>query len=354
MKLFGQNTKLTELAGMIMSENILALEKQRLKGFLKINDKFLIAPHLNKTPLTLALCENKIKVVDWLIGSGVELNDPDSPSIIIAGSNCSLQTIKVLLDNGADINAKDNLGKTAMTVAISGKRLNVISYLIEKGYDLSKDYHSLREAVASENLHIVKLLIENGADINYCEPDMVYPSNPTPVHIAAKRNNWEILKLLIENGADLTVKDRYGERPYNCACENSNYEMMKLIEALEPTQWHDREKKLLELQNHGVPERLISIISSKERLIKIPKNDSIKYLIVNSLFELKMVEWNGRQFIDLIKEVDNYWNEGFLVWYPKGKCLANADYEHGTFKEICSVDDFFENPSTQLDKIVAN
>ena len=54
---------------------------------------------------------------------------------------------------------------------------------------------------------------------------------------------------------------------------------------------------------------------------------------------------------ELIKWLIKQGAEGFLVWYPKNKKLAFADYEHGTFTELCTFDAFMANPSAQIDKI---
>ncbi len=54
----------------------------------------------------------------------------------------------------------------------------------------------------------------------------------------------------------------------------------------------------------------------------------------------KEVFWSKHKFLNLLSDVDNYGADGFLVWYPKKKCLAFADFEHEEFKELCSIKEF--------------
>ena len=104
MKLFGPTTKLTELAQLIMSENIEELEKLFSKG-LDVNAVFKITEHIEEPPVILALCENKKKVIHWLLSKNVNLNDKDSPAILMASSNCDAEIVKLLIEKGANVNA---------------------------------------------------------------------------------------------------------------------------------------------------------------------------------------------------------------------------------------------------------
>ena len=60
---------------------------------------------------------------------------------------------------------------------------------------------------------------------------------------------------------------------------------------------------------------------------------------------------SGNSDPELIKWLIKQGAEGFLVWYPKNKKLAFADYEHGTFTELCTFEAFMANPSAQINKI---
>ncbi|WP_271766700.1 ankyrin repeat domain-containing protein [Aquimarina algiphila] len=350
MKLFGTTAYLTDVAKLIMKEDVGALENLVHQG-LDINEKMKITETLIETPINLVLCENKYKVLEWLLSKGVELNDKDSPSILMASSNCEPKTVKLLIEKGANVNAKHRIGKTAMSEALYANNYENISLLLKSGYEIDKDGQSLRQAVATKQMQAIGIFITNGVDVNFCKPNMVYPNNPTPVHLASNYNDLNTFKFLVEHGADITIKDKYGERPYNCAVKNKNKEMIELIKSLEPEGWHNEKQKLLDFKKYQIPTELVALLKNENRRLAFPKNKNVKYIIFNSILELNEVSWNHRKFIDLLNEVDMYCNKGFLVWYPQKKCFAFADYEHEEFKELCSIKEFLMNPEKQIDKI---
>ena len=92
------------------------------------------------------------------------------------------ETIQVLLDFKADVNAKDQRGSTP-----------------------------LHWAVAEESeVERVKILLKKGANVNARDDTDGY----TCLHEAAQvENNVEILKLLVENGADINARDNEGRTP---------------------------------------------------------------------------------------------------------------------------------------------
>uniref|UniRef100_UPI0026312A47 ankyrin repeat domain-containing protein n=1 Tax=uncultured Brachyspira sp. TaxID=221953 RepID=UPI0026312A47 len=63
---------------------------------------------------------------------------------------------KYLLDKCADINAKDNDGKTALMLASSNGDLEVVKLLIDKGADVNAkdDYNRTALMLASYNGHL--------------------------------------------------------------------------------------------------------------------------------------------------------------------------------------------------------
>ena len=57
----------------------------------------------------------------------------------LASENGNLEKVKALVVNGADINARDYSGETALISAIKKKRNHIAKYLIQNGADLDKE-----------------------------------------------------------------------------------------------------------------------------------------------------------------------------------------------------------------------
>lgn len=89
--------------------------------------------------------------------------------LIRACAEGNLDLIKSLIEQGADIEAKNNDGRTALMWACENGAIEVVSFLIRKGANINeKDNQGLTAlCAAAQNGHfpIVKLLVENGANI---------------------------------------------------------------------------------------------------------------------------------------------------------------------------------------------
>ncbi|KAJ6780463.1 hypothetical protein PWT90_01829 [Aphanocladium album] len=114
----------------------------------------------------------------------------------------------LLLENGADIEAKDRYSRTALCWAAGNGHADVVRLLLEKGADIAAKNRYSRTALcwAAGKGHaaVVRLLLENGADI---EAKNRY--SRTALCWAAGKGHAAVVWLLLEKGADIEAKDRY-------------------------------------------------------------------------------------------------------------------------------------------------
>src|SRR5262245_43202634 len=78
------------------------------------------------------------------------------------------KAVAVALDNGADVNVKNEIGVSALWIAAGKDRLDVLELLVQRGADVNaRDgiwYQTpLSTSVANKQLAVAELLIRNGA-----------------------------------------------------------------------------------------------------------------------------------------------------------------------------------------------
>ncbi len=166
------------------------------------------------TPLMFAVTSDvykyNIRVIDTLIALGADVNakDNDGRSVLMWASlkRIDTDTVAALIRAGADVNAKDDFGKTALIWAVSQT-----------------------EEETDCDIDSINLLIRYGADIN--AKDMW---NCTALMYAADNEvAVEVIDILISAGADMYAKDRSGCTALDYAKGNSNSELIKTLEELQ-------------------------------------------------------------------------------------------------------------------------
>jgi len=142
----------------------------------------------------------------------------------------TIELIKFLLENGANVNAKnkDSFDDTPLRVAVVRRDdIEIIKVLLEHGADVNATSNGKSTPlIVSNNGEVIKLLIEHGADVN-----AKYDEGFTPLHFASVNGQIEIVKILIENGADVNVKNDFGQTPKNMAWDPEVLELLKNAEA---------------------------------------------------------------------------------------------------------------------------
>ncbi len=113
--------------------------------------------------------------------------------------------VEQLLHKGADENAKERNGDTALIIATRGRNTDVVKLLINADADVNANNNigdtALIVASKGGKADVVELLIEAGADVN------AKGKAGSAVMVASNMGNYDIVKLLLEAGADVTEKE---------------------------------------------------------------------------------------------------------------------------------------------------
>ncbi|KAJ1476256.1 ankyrin repeat-containing domain protein [Baffinella frigidus] len=170
--------------------------------------------------------------------------------------------VQLLLDKGADVNAKDriNAGDTPLHAAASGGFGAVIQMLLDQGADVN---HKNKDDLNGADLNVltregasplhgaadqghgefVRMLLGKGAAVNLlrsngADANLASKKGEPPLHRAAKKNFLDdvIVRMLLDHGADVRARTRAGATPEDLASASGQEEVVELLRSV-ATRW---------------------------------------------------------------------------------------------------------------------
>jgi hypothetical protein len=124
----------------------------------------------------------------------------------VAADKGHVGVIKVLIQNGADVNRRDESMWTPIQCASVHGYGDVVKLLIRNGADVNAvnicNWTSLHLAASSGRVGVTKLLVQSGANVN-----AVNEHHKTSLHLATQNGYDGVAMVLMQNGADVNALD---------------------------------------------------------------------------------------------------------------------------------------------------
>lgn len=177
-----------------------------------------------KTVLHFAVENRDLNTVKMLVNLGANINKTNNQEMTpfhIAAYLGDMDIVSFFVENGADVKQH---GSTAIFYATCTGSRSVVKYLLNNGAVITNPHatKALLGAACGGYLDIVRMLIENGkVDINCMTPQL-----KTPLFQAVNNNRLQTAQYLIKNGASLHIE---GGCILHVAIEKKNLEMIELL-----------------------------------------------------------------------------------------------------------------------------
>jgi ankyrin repeat protein len=267
-------------------------------------------------PIHAAAEKGHNKIVALLVKAGAsvdsrtaaEFEQEQNTPLLLAVAGKHMPTVKVLIEAGADVNAKSLQKNTPLgnaikvtdqamieylfqhgakaeqahlKLAVHRDAVEVVQFLLNRGLQLehSSDMQSgslLYHAIGHNKPRMVEFLIGRGVPVNQSSGEFAEP----PVVQACRQRKWDIAKLLLCNGADPNLSSAHNAHALNYAvrCEGTVITKLLLENGAKPNSLDFEDKTPLDwavenqnrvavelLISHGasVPKRLVGIITRR-------------------------------------------------------------------------------------------
>ncbi|CAG0902819.1 unnamed protein product, partial [Cyprideis torosa] len=186
------------------------------------------------TPLHWATDRGHTSSVACLLEMGAPVEAEEKkmkarPLHLACGKVPHFDCARLLVNAGADVNARTANGKTPFLIAAQSNHVEILRLLAHSGADISladaNDWTPLHFATDRGHTSSVACLLEMGAPVEAEDKDKW-----RPLHLACgKVPHFDCARLLVNAGADVNARTADGRTPFLIAAESNQEEILRLL-----------------------------------------------------------------------------------------------------------------------------
>ena len=171
------------------------------------------------------------KSIRLLLNAGADVNAKNclgKTALMITSENGFSQQTHILIPEGADVNKQDMYRDAALMLAVKGGHVQCLKFIIQAGAAVNiKNMFGetgLILAIMHGHIQCVDVLIQSGANVNLADG-----SGLTPLQVAAGKRCKQCVDLLIKAGAHVNILGGAGDTTLSYALKANDGECMKLL-----------------------------------------------------------------------------------------------------------------------------
>lgn len=194
-----------------------------------------VIDHQKETPLHISSRTGCLTISKLLLDRGADIDARGScdftPLALAINTDAPVEIVRLLVERGADIEARDLYGNTALALAAENGKVEIVDFLLDAGADINPRNKTggspLATAIIAYQEEMAELLLERGADI-----DAKVGNGATVLSLAAlhcSRGSSIVERIIKERPSLVSVVDNEGRSSLWCASESGSLEVVELL-----------------------------------------------------------------------------------------------------------------------------
>lgn len=196
---------------------------------------------LERTPLYIAIIRNSQTTARYLIRHGADANAWCDNSQIVgtllfeAVRQSKEWAVKLLLEGGADLQARNSIGRQTLYYAVAHGQESIVRILLDHAASLRTTIDSVYDsgvalldfAMGKSNVTVVEMLLKAGADIN--GQDIL---GDTALHRLMRTGQQpleQMVSLLVGLGAQINIGNSNGDTPLHLAIYHGRLKIVQML-----------------------------------------------------------------------------------------------------------------------------